>query len=785
VNVVFDLRGFQSREHGERGIARYVLHLALALERQRPGLVTQYLMHPELPFPAGAEALVATGRVVRSDQRPAQRCPSESGVFVAASPFEDFNVASDVVIPPWVRSPSWRTIAVLYDLIPGLMPDLYFKTPVDRLNYQARLCALGSLDWLLAISQTSADDVVELIGFDRRRITVIGAGADRRFRSPAQSPGAVAGELIDRGLVPGLRPGYVFFPTGLDPRKNIERTVEAYGRLPAEVRERHQLVVTCRLGEHGRHYLTDLASRAGVTDTFLVTGYVSDELLCRLYQGAHLVVFPSLYEGFGLPVLEAMTCGAPVIVADSSSLPEVQTIAEARFDPASVSAIAGAMTRALGDGELLRRLRMQELPPFSWDRAANLTGGVIDDLLGRLRARAGTGPASRARRRNRLALVGPMSPQRGETATYVHRLAAELQYQCDLSIFVGSGIEDIDAPEGAVVELISHFEPISRGGGAFDRVLYVLGSGASSVPVLEALRLAPGWVLLHDVRLSELYGHLHRIDPERLTGGTVGATLAALYPGRYRPAVEQMATIAPDVADRFGILLTREVTTRAERVLVHSRYEASLVGLDSGVDPIVAFGLPCPDLDGVDFSEVGGRRPIVSSFGELPPPAQLENLVAGMAVVRRQVPEARLRFVGPPAGGQGSHLAELARQAGVAGAVELIDPVDEEGHVAARVETTVAVQLQAPGAATAATVAELLAFGVPTVVADVGPMTELADDVVVKVDLNSTPTDLGHVIAALLGDDDHRSARSQAAKDHAKASSFAHAAETLIGVIFT
>jgi hypothetical protein len=218
LTVVYDLLGFQSREHGERGIARYVLQLALALERARPGLVTQYLMHPGLPFPAGAEPLVATGRVVRADRDQGLRSPSARGVFLAGSPFEDFHHPSDVVFPPWTRSSRWRTVAVLYDLIPGRFPELYLKTPLDRHCYQARLSALGGLDRLLAISETSARDAMSMLDVDRNRITVIGAGADHRFRPSVLEPVQVALALAADGGVHGLRPGYVLFPTGLDPR---------------------------------------------------------------------------------------------------------------------------------------------------------------------------------------------------------------------------------------------------------------------------------------------------------------------------------------------------------------------------------------------------------------------------------------------------------------------------------------------------------------------------------------------------------------------------------------
>ena len=286
MNVVYDLLGFQSRDHGERGIARYVLHLALALERVRPGLITQYLAHPDLPFPAGAEPLIATGRVVRADRWTPQRTPTAGGVFIAGSPFETFNLPSEHILPAYARSPWWRSAVVVHDVIPALFPEHYLSDPDNASYYSARLHSLNLADRFLTNSEATSDDTIELLGLDRANVTMIGAGADARFRRPPAGHEMAAESLVGDGIIAGLEPDYILFPTGIDPRKNIERTIEAYGLLPAWIRRRHQLVLACRLSEADRAVVGELAADAGLSDTeFVVTGYVSDETLCRLYQG--------------------------------------------------------------------------------------------------------------------------------------------------------------------------------------------------------------------------------------------------------------------------------------------------------------------------------------------------------------------------------------------------------------------------------------------------------------------------------------------------------------------
>ncbi len=781
MTVIYDLLGFQSRDHGERGIARYVLNLALALERTNPGLVSQYLADPRLPFPAGAEALIATGRVVPVDRGEALRRPSGGGVFIAGSLFE-MQESLDRVLPPWARSPHWRTMTVLYDLIPLKFKDWYLYRADVRHAQMARAAALNNFDRLLAISQASADDVVSILGFDPDRIAVIGAGADHRFRPPRAAHREVAQGLVVGGRLAGLRPGYVLFPSGIERRKNIERTIEAYGALPAELRAQHQLVLVCRLDDYARKLLSNLTAEAGVSGQVLATGFVDDDTLCRLYQGSELVIFPSIYEGFGLPVLEAMQCGAPVICADSSSLREVQTLSEARFDPESTIAITAALERGLTDEEFVDRLRSQDLPPFTWDNAARLTVEAMSALnqADQLRRSLDHGPVL-----PRLALVSPLPPQHSGIATYAYRLLEELRHHCEVTVFVDADADagDVVAPPGVAVEPLNHLDPIVRGGGAFDRILYFMGNSRFHVEMLEVLRAHPGWVLLHDVRLSGLYSEVHRLAPERLIEESVGATLVALYPHRYRSTVEAMESIPPDVAYRFGVWLTREVVSRADQVLVHSVYGANLITLDAGVDPLVLYPHPCPTRPGPARPSPG--PPVIATFGIVAPVKQPEVLVSAMPVVHQRVPDARLRFVGEIEDHHRRDLLALAQELGVDHCVEFVGHLDDDEFQAAQQASTVAVQLRSvTNGESSGAVADLLALGVPTVVSNLGAMTELPDEAVAKVDPDLTGAEMGQVLAELLLNQDRRAALIEGGQCYARANSFARAAAVLARTLF-
>lgn len=382
MTVVYDLQGTQSIHHGERGIARYVLELALALDRVAPGAVDLFAVNPDLPVPASLEPWRAAGRLVPVDDERVGRCD----LYHVASPMEN-GIPGHRLLPPAVRRGRAAIVATVYDLIPLVYEEHYLVGEQNRAEYARGLAVLHAADELLAISHATAADTTRLLGIDARRITTIGAGAADRFRraTPAELDRQRA--RLDDAL-PALRDDYLLVPTGIDFRKNVEGTIASYALLRPEVRARHQLVIACRVDHHARRHIEDLAARHGVPDDVVLTGFVPDDLLVALYQLAHLVVFPSRYEGFGLPPLEARQCGAPVICGDNSSLREVITDPRARFDADDPAAIAAVMTRVLDDPALRRTLAEAPLPDATWDRAAVLTAAVYRRVRDAHRARA-------------------------------------------------------------------------------------------------------------------------------------------------------------------------------------------------------------------------------------------------------------------------------------------------------------------------------------------------------------------------------------------------------------
>lgn len=259
----------------------------------------------------------------------------------------------------------------LYDLIPLLNPEHYLDTiPQYRDYYNRKLTYLKNASRLLAISEFTRQEGLAHLEFEASHIINVSTAIEPCFR-----PIAIA-EETERLLRSefGIHLPFVLYTGGADKRKNLPRLIQAFASLPADLRKSHQLLFAGKMPEADQLQLKSIAQRAGLLEgELLFTGYISDEELVQLYNICALFVFPSWHEGFGLPALEGMACGAPVIGANTSSLPEVIGLHEALFDPLDVAAISQKMAKALEDDSFCDRLQehgLMQAKKFSWDETA-------------------------------------------------------------------------------------------------------------------------------------------------------------------------------------------------------------------------------------------------------------------------------------------------------------------------------------------------------------------------------------------------------------------------------
>jgi glycosyltransferase involved in cell wall biosynthesis len=269
-----------------------------------------------------------------------------------------------------------RSVVCFHDTIAESFPELVFPNWANRLAWRAKVrLALWQCTRLMTVSEASRQALVEHFRVPSERIDVITEAADPRFHG-SSDPDRVQ-QALERVGIPPERP-YLLYVGGISPHKNLATLLQA---MPAVLtRERVTLVMVGDLNADG--FLDDaeplrrqIAADPRLQESCLFTGYVSDDDLVDLYRGAYALVLPSLLEGFGLPAVEAMASGIPVLASNTGSLPEVIGSAGLLFDPRDSESMAKALLQLLGDAQLRDRLSVlarEQAGKFSWQRGAEL-----------------------------------------------------------------------------------------------------------------------------------------------------------------------------------------------------------------------------------------------------------------------------------------------------------------------------------------------------------------------------------------------------------------------------
>jgi len=394
VRVVIDMQGAQT-ESRFRGIGRYTLSFSQAVVRNRGEheiILALSGLFPDTiePIRAAFDGLLpqenirvwhAPGPV--ADKQPGNDARREIAeltreAFLASLQPDVIHICSlfdgyvDDAVASIGRFDQNTPVSVaLYDLIPLLNPDQYLRpNPSFELYYRRKIDDLKKASRFLAISEFSRNEGIDNLQLDKPQVVNVGTAVEPQFQQ-SRILKEVSQPLFKKC---GIARPYVLYTGGADERKNLPRLIQGYAALPRELRQKYQLLFAGKMPEGNIADFKRKAIQAGLEcHELCFSGYVSDEELVQLYNLCELYVFPSWHEGFGLPALEAMASGAPVIGANSSSLPEVIGLDDALFDPMDVESIRNKMHQALTDSSFRKRLcehGLRRAKSFTWDKTA-------------------------------------------------------------------------------------------------------------------------------------------------------------------------------------------------------------------------------------------------------------------------------------------------------------------------------------------------------------------------------------------------------------------------------
>lgn len=574
-----DIQAVQGTFHPRRGIARYVTEYCRALLAAAPERLSALALNPMLPPPAGLPYELAHARHVVWNTAETLTEAARTGpiLYHVLSPFELTHPVESVV-PPHALNGGVPIVCTVYDLIPEALPGLYEAgSDIERMHW-IRRDVLKRADLLLAISERTKADAVERLGVDEDRVVVVGAGASEYFRPPYADESPRDLLAVEQ---PALTRPYVLTVTGWDWRKNTELLIDAWAHLPVSVRGDRQLVIACTLLPEVRTRWSQRVVERGLEPSDVVlTGFVPDPVLRALYQAAELFVCPSLYEGFGLPVLEAARCGTPAIVSDQSSLPEILDWPAATFTP-EVDALTERLELSLVDKDFRSELTTAAsaaVERHTWARVVERTLDAYDRIV--------TTPRTRTRRR-RVALVGSLHPT-STVGTFNRALAEALTAGVDVDCIVPNlGRRGLEGPASGGRAAGARRYPTEAFGrvlspSAYDAVLYAIADGAEHLDTFWLATRHPGIVWFHDVDLRRMHlAHARSLPVGEGRHFLLGELerYALRTPHQFSdPAV----LLDDDAWDRAGVRMTARLSTTARGIIAGSDTDQHRLELDAG-----------------------------------------------------------------------------------------------------------------------------------------------------------------------------------------------------------
>jgi len=750
MKIVIDMQGAQT-ESRFRGIGRYTLSLVKEMVRQRGDNEIHLVLGAHLPesiepiksafsdlLPKETiHVFQVLGPVMGHDKANEGRRKSAELMYEAflASLNPDVILVSSLIEHDAVTSigkigKTAPTAVILYDLIPLIHSNVYLQDQNASDWYFGKIDHLRRADHLLSISMSSRQEAIDYLNIPPELATNISTAGDTYFK-PLDLTDNDKKTLHQKFQI---KKDYILYSGDIDWRKDIAGLFHAFSKLPKSIRETYSIVLVGRSIEKFKDHYTGLAKNNGLLENELIfTGYVTDDDLVLIYNACTLFVFPSWHEGFGLPVLEAMSCGKAVIAANSSSLPEVVGRSDALFEPRDNDAMSAKMLEVLANPEFRQELEQHGLAQaktFSWQATAQRAFLALETLHSEHKKTPILLPLPK---RPRLAFISPLPPEKTGIADYAAELLPELARHYDITAIVQQPeVEDAWVRANVPIRDVSWFREHAD---QFDRVVYQFGNSQKHTHMFSLLTEFPGMVTLHDFFLSGVLAWVMEEQPQHHFAWT-----RAIYASHGWQALLDRYK-QPDPAQTvMDYPCNLPVLQQALNIIVHSDYSCQLAkqyyGLDAAEDWALVPHLrqPVQKQDKTLARKDLGLTEhdfVICSFGVIGATKLNHRLLeAWLASPLAKDATCHLVFVGEnDSGDYGQELERKIAQCSVKDRITITGWVDVKDYRTWLAAADLGVQLRIfSRGETSGTVLDCMNYGLPTIVNAHGSMAYLPAD---------------------------------------------------------
>lgn len=669
---------------------------------------------------------------------------NEIDVFVITSPFDDRGI---LYKKEWFTN--IKVVMIVYDIIPYVLQKHYFPHGNGMEWYLERIKMIGWADQIQVISQSVKDDLVSYLDFDENKIEVIWGAVDKRFKEIEISE-STKSELYKKF---NIQKDFIMCTGGDDERKNISGLITAYSQMKPEIKEKYQLVIVCKLSPNALERYTELSKKLNCLGDVVFTNFVSNEELIQFYNLATIMAFPSLYEGFGLPVVEAWACGTNVLTSNNSSLVQIAGDAAIVVDAKDIKSITKGLEYALTDCDkdamMLRAKKRLEL--FQWDKVATSSIEGINKL------KSSKNVEDKCDGRKKIAMFTPLPPVQSGIADYSMDIVNELINYMDIDIFIDDNYK-VECSLDSRIRVFSHSK-FEKHKSEYYETVYQVGNSEFHIYMYDYIKKYSGVVVLHDYNMHGVAIHAALVQGKHNYKQFLNYLLEDYEQNEAKAYVNSLKQNTSGYRI-YEMELNGFITNYAKKIIVHSfesKKKLLMKNYERNVKQIWHYAKvddKCGDNTllkrqyGYNEDDI-----IIAAFGHVHSTKRIIPIIHAFKMIREENENVKLLFVGKLADEIKSAFNSTVKEYGLKDSIKVTGYIEIEDFIQYIDLTDICLNLRYPyNGETSGSLMRIFAKGKCVIVNDVGSFSEFPDDACIKlppVEEMTEEEEIDHIYEAL------------------------------------